>query len=137
MAVVSDPRYPRELREMRPEELGGKTSKYTWTQTNWDIRCRVPLDPETMKTDIKCIIQRGHLSLFVFGEAILNGPLCDKVDTEESAWTLERVGKEVPPRLEVNIMLKKVQETQGRNHWNCIVHGEPTIDVDRLGPPIK
>ena len=34
---------------------------------------------------------------------------------------------------------KKLQEkeSQGRNHWRCIVHGEPQIDVDWLGPPIK
>ena len=29
------------------------------------------------------------------------------------------------------------RESQGRNHWRCIVHGEPQIDVDWLGPPIK
>ncbi|OLP84596.1 hypothetical protein AK812_SmicGene34516, partial [Symbiodinium microadriaticum] len=82
MAVVADPRHPKELRELRPEELGGKTAKYTWVQTNWEIRCRVPVDPETTKGDIRCSIKQNQMSLAVFDEVILDGPLCDKVDIE-------------------------------------------------------
>ncbi|CAE7477535.1 Nudcd2, partial [Symbiodinium sp. CCMP2456] len=108
-----------------------------WVQTNWEIRCRVPVDPETTKGDIRCSIKPNQMSLAVFDEVILDGPLCDKIDIEESSWILERLGKELPPRLEIHITLKKERESQGRNHWNCVVQGEPTIDVDHLGPPIK
>ncbi|CAL1134915.1 unnamed protein product, partial [Cladocopium goreaui] len=136
-AVVYDERNHRELRELRPEEIGGRTSKYRWSQTNWEIRCQVPVDPETTKYDIQCCIKRRHLLLQVFEEVIFNGPLVDDVDLEESCWTLERHTDSFPPKLEINIVLKKERESQGRNHWRCIVQGEPQIDVDWLGPPIK
>ena len=97
----------------------------------------MPVDPETTKHDIQCRIGRRSLFFMVFEEVIFDGTLSDTVDLEESSWTLERYNDTFPPRSEVNIILKKERESQGRNHWRCIVHGEPQIDVDWLGPPIK
>ncbi|CAJ1441133.1 unnamed protein product [Effrenium voratum] len=137
MAVAIDRRDPRQLRELRPAEIGGNTDKYSWHQTNWEIHCTVPVDAETTRFDIECSIKRRHLLLSVFEEVIFNGSLFDNIDPEESSWILEKNQKTFPPRLEVVIFLKKELESQGRNHWTCVVDGHPKIDVDWLGPPIK
>eukprot|EP00930_Biecheleria_cincta_P075258 TRINITY_DN62427_c0_g1_i1.p1 TRINITY_DN62427_c0_g1~~TRINITY_DN62427_c0_g1_i1.p1 ORF type:complete len:181 (-),score=23.77 TRINITY_DN62427_c0_g1_i1:7-549(-) len=135
-AITFDRMRPGHHREMRPEEIGGKTKKYSWTQTNWEIRCKVPVDPETTRADIKCSIKRRKFSLYVFEEKIMDGELLDNVDQEASSWQLDQEGTDFPPRLEINITFIKEMETQGRNHWNCIVVGEPTINVEWVGTPI-
>lgn len=127
---------PGYTREMRPEELGGKTQKYAWTQTNWEIRCKVPVDPETTRADIKCSIHRRKFSLYVFEDKIMDGELLDNVDQDASSWQLDQVGDDFPPRFEINLTFLKEMETQGRNHWNCIVVGEPRINVEWVGTPI-
>ena len=53
-------------------------------------------------------------------KVILAGSLYDCVDVEECCWSLERSGG-CPPRLELQLLLKKLRESQGRNHWRCVV----------------
>lgn len=58
----------------------------------------MPVDPETTKHDIRCVVRRRSLELLVFEEVILCGSLYDCVDVEECCWTLERCSEVFPPR---------------------------------------
>lgn len=137
MAICFDRERPGQLRDMKPDEIGGETAKYRWQQTNWELWCYVPVPPETLRSDIQCEIGRRRLSLYVFGEKILDGKLTDNVDQYESSWTLDVLKPGPVPRKEISLVLIKEMETQGRNHWPAVVEGEPEINVRWLGAPIK
>ena len=47
------------------------------------------LDPEISKKNLKVNISMDKLSVFVNGNALIDGKWKDKINTEETYWTIE------------------------------------------------
>ena len=66
-------------------------------------------------------------------ESMAEGALLREVVPDECVWEMERAddgGKKVV------VTLHKRRATLAMHHWNCVVKGEPVIDVEKFGPPV-
>jgi hypothetical protein len=68
------------------DELGGKTDRYEWTQTESDVEIRIPLQAGTGKDAIKCKITSRGLDLNIRGGEVIQGEWFEPIVTDESAW---------------------------------------------------
>lgn len=67
-------------------ELGGKTDRYEWAQTENDVEIRIPLQEGTSKDAIKCKITSRGLDLNIRGGEAIQGEWFEPIVTDESAW---------------------------------------------------
>src|SRR3546814_509153 len=67
-------------------ELGGKTDRYEWIQTENDVEMRIQLPEGTGKDGIKCKITSKGLDLQIQGREAIKGEWFDAVIPDESAW---------------------------------------------------
>lgn len=114
-----------DTKEPPPLGNGGKTDKYTWTQTLGTLEVYVHVKPGVKARDIKCDIGTEKLQLGVKGEAlILNGKMHSKVKPDDCTWTL--VDNKV-----VQLTLEKHDDMKW---WSCVMEGDPGIDTKKIVP---
>ena len=84
-----------EMAALSPEECGGKTEKYSWTQTETEIGIYVTLESFEVKgKDCKIEIKRRTLNVkvkdfIVFGEETKNNRLFADVNVDDSTWEID------------------------------------------------
>ena len=129
------------MKTLTPEECGGRTDAYTWTQTEnelvvtFDVPSAVVSKKVAIKIDTKTV-RMAVLEPGAAGETervVLQGDLFRDVVPDECVWEMESVagGKK-----RVSVTLHKLRPTMAAHHWRCVVAGEPEIDVERFGPPV-
>ena len=123
-----------------PEECGGKTEKYSWTQTETEIGIYVTLESFEVKgKDCKIEIKRRTLNVkvkdfIVFGEETKNNRLFADVNVDDSTWEIDSDEKLKAKALIVT--LTKAKRTMANKHWRYVCENEPEIDVEKFGPPV-
>ena len=115
-----------------PDGFGGKTDRYTWTQTDEEVEVYVPVDAETTKKQVACQFRSGSLRLSVGDQVLIDGNTCKTIDPEECTWQLERGSDET----KVWITLVKKEPTSKNQHWQCVVLGDAEIDPLKFGPRV-
>jgi hypothetical protein len=129
------------MKTLTPEECGGRTDAYTWTQTEneivvaFDVPSAVTSKKVAVKIDTKTV-RFAVSEPSAAGETervVLQGDLFRDVVPDECVWEMESVagGKK-----RVSVTLHKLRPTMAAHHWRCVVAGEPENDVDRFGPPV-
>mmetsp|Transcript_63273 Transcript_63273/g.117719 ORF Transcript_63273/g.117719 Transcript_63273/m.117719 type:complete len:340 (-) Transcript_63273:94-1113(-) len=114
-----------DSKEPPPLGNGGKTDKYTWTQTLSALEVHVPVRPGVKAKQVVCDIQGERLKVGVKGEdLILDGKLHSKVKPDDCMWTL--VDNKI-----VQITLEKLD---GMKWWNCVMEGDSAIDTKKIVP---
>lgn len=107
---------------------GTVEGKYVWTQTLSEINLTVPLPDNTRGRDLNVTIAKKQLKVGLKSapkdEWIINGPLPKVIIIDDSFWTIEDGN-----RLVVN--LQKLNEMEW---WDCIVEGDPKINVRAIQP---
>ena len=85
-----DPRTRRWIpsrREVEVEHAAG----YRWRETDNEFEVRIPLASESAgAADVAVEIGQKKIHVMVLGEAVISGPLCDRLNVDESTWSLER-----------------------------------------------
>eukprot|EP00947_MAST-08B_sp_MAST-8B-sp1_P000385 g385.t1 len=115
-----------------PEELGGETDRYNWTQTDYEVDVSVPVPPGTTAKSVRCTFAPTKLVLQVDGCPPLEGEFHRPVKSEECVWMLEGQGEE--RAVAINLIKKK--RTQKNQHWRTVLRGDAEIDTTKFGPQI-
>lgn len=68
---------------------GGRTEKYIWTQTLENLEIFIPIAKEITKKQVKVNVGLDFLKVYVNGEAIIDGKLKDKINVDDTIWTIE------------------------------------------------
>jgi hypothetical protein len=108
-----------------PIENGFEMAKYKWTQNARDVSLVVSLTLETKPKDIKINFTPNSISVKIFGDVIVEGPLLNTIKVETSTWYIfEFEGKK---NLIVELDKKKYDEW-----WSCVVRGHTQIDTAKI-----
>ncbi|CDI74621.1 nuclear movement domain-containing protein, putative [Eimeria praecox] len=109
----------------RPEGNGGQTDKYRWTQTLESVDVYVPMGEGVRAAQCQVKITATTLTLGLKGqEPILKGEFSQRVQAEDSMWTLE-------DRKTLHLSLEK---TDKMRWWSCVLKGDPEIDTKTIVP---
>ena len=130
------------MKTLTPEECGGRTDAYTWTQTENEIVVTfdVPSAVVSKKVNVKIDTKMVRFAFFepdgtsgATERVVLQGDLFRDVVPDECVWEMESTagGKK-----RVSVTLHKLRPTMAAHHWRCVVAGEPENDVERFGPPV-
>ena len=108
---------------------GGRTDRYTWTQTLSDVTIMFPVSAELRSKDVECEIRPQKLSLGTRGGAapLFSAELPKRVKVDDCSWTMEdtRGGKTV------TVILAKDNTMEW---WPSVGNGEPEIDLAKIEP---
>jgi len=112
-------------KEPPPLGNGGKTDKYTWTQTLSALEVYVHVRPGVKAKQIVCDIGTENLKVGIKGEElIINGKMHAKVKCDDCMWTL----------LDNKIVQITLEKMDGMKWWNCVVQGDAEIDTKKIVP---
>jgi len=104
---------------------GGKTDKYTWTQTLSALEVYVHVRPGVKAKQIVCDIGTDGLKVGIKGEElIVNGKMHAKVKPDDCMWTL----------LDNKIVQITLEKLDGMKWWSCVVQGDAEIDTKKIVP---
>ena len=134
-----------KLRSM--EEMGGKGRGYTWGQSETELVVRIPVLEGTRGQDVDFSLTSTTLRLSIVGVGtVLDGTLFAPILADESYFQMEEsspangstttVSTSVAGGLCVMVSLVKTTPTKAKQHWPCIVLGEPRIAVEEFGEPV-
>jgi len=94
--------------EPEPEEVEKDEGGYTWSQKGDEVQVLFKLPKAVTKKDVKVGFKSASLSVAVSGDALLDGGLGGKVDTDDCTWCLASGGTEL------QVMLTK---QDAKNTW--------------------
>eukprot|EP00429_Kryptoperidinium_foliaceum_P002160 CAMPEP_0176007014 /NCGR_PEP_ID=MMETSP0120_2-20121206/3015_1 /TAXON_ID=160619 /ORGANISM="Kryptoperidinium foliaceum, Strain CCMP 1326" /LENGTH=233 /DNA_ID=CAMNT_0017339763 /DNA_START=189 /DNA_END=887 /DNA_ORIENTATION=+ len=106
---------------------GTVPGKYVWTQTLSEVTVNVPVPDNTRGRDLNVVIAKKKLKVGLrgAGEAIIDeAPLCKPVIVDDSFWTVE----------DGNRLVINLQKSNQMEWWDCVVQGDPKIDVTTIQP---
>eukprot|EP00929_Paragymnodinium_shiwhaense_P117425 TRINITY_DN8799_c0_g1_i1.p1 TRINITY_DN8799_c0_g1~~TRINITY_DN8799_c0_g1_i1.p1 ORF type:complete len:340 (-),score=180.82 TRINITY_DN8799_c0_g1_i1:370-1389(-) len=114
-----------DSKEPPPTGNGGKTDKYTWTQTLQALEVFVDIKPGTKAKQVICDIGGETLKVGIKGDPLLiNGKLHSKVKPDDCMWTL----------IDNKIVHITFEKFDNMKWWNCVVEGDPGIDTKKIVP---
>mmetsp|Transcript_111890 Transcript_111890/g.311440 ORF Transcript_111890/g.311440 Transcript_111890/m.311440 type:complete len:359 (+) Transcript_111890:85-1161(+) len=114
-----------DSKEPPPLGNGGKTEKYTWTQTLGALEVYVPVRPGVKAKQIVCDIGTESLKVGIKGESpILDGKMHSKVKTDDCMWTL----------VDNKVVQITIEKFDGMKWWSCVMQGDPSIDTKKIVP---
>lgn len=138
------------------QEMGGRTSRYIFYQTDEEIELFVFVPRATARADVTVSIRPNSLTVALKnvpgGPIIDNGKFYRLVDHRECHWQLDELPDQQtlePGNYDtancvggrgdqkcVWIILKKKERTQRSGHWKCVCVGDDEIDVKKFGPQL-
>lgn len=122
--------------EPPPLGNGGKTDKYTWTQTLSEVVITIPMPPETNKKTITVKLGSKKIKAEVKGQPpIIDGEFPEKIKVvfdcklqpDDSFWTLEESRGE-------KVLCITVEKFEGMHWWDCAIAGDSKIDTKKIRP---
>lgn len=123
--VEKDDKDDKDDKEPPPLGNGGKTDKYTWTQTLSTLEVFVPVKPGVKAKQIICDIGCDSLKLGIKGDPMIcEGKLHSKVKADDCMWTL------VDNKL-VHITIEKFDTMKW---WSCVMQGDAEIETKKICP---
>jgi len=120
-----DEKEEEESKEPPPLGNGGKTDKYTWTQTLSTLEVFVDLRPGLKAKQIVCDIGGETLKVGIKGEPLLlDGKMHSKVKTDDCMWTL----------LDNKCVQITIEKFDNMKWWSCVMQGDGEIDTKKIVP---
>jgi len=116
-----------------PVGNGGKTAKYTWTQTLAETNVVIPIPSGTLSKQLSVIIEPNRIHVGLKGAAegsdgiYLSGIPDERIDSSNATWTLEN-GKD--GKL-LELFLPKQNKM---SWWKRVVEGDPQINTKNIVP---
>lgn len=115
-------------KEAPPIGNGGTVpGKYVWTQTLSEVTVNIPVPPNTRGRDLVVMIAKTRLKVGLKGSATMiieEAPLCKPIIVDDSFWTVE----------DGNRLVVNLQKSNQMEWWDCVLKGDPTIDVKTIQP---
>lgn len=117
-----------ETKAPPPVGNGGTVpGKYVWTQTLAEVTLTIPVPDNTRGKDVAVTMTRSKLQAGLRGAStpkIVDGELCKAIIVDDSFWTIE----------DGNRLVLQLQKSNTMEWWDCIVKGDPGIDVKTIQP---
>jgi len=114
-----------ESKEPPPLGNGGKTDKYTWTQTLGALEVYVDVRPGVKAKQIVCDIGNETLKVEIKGEQlILDGKMHAKVKSDDCMWTL----------LDNKCVQITIEKFDNMKWWSSVMQGDSGIDTKKIVP---
>jgi len=110
---------------------GGKTDKYSWTQTlkELNIYFEIPKDLKSKQLDVQ--YDAAHLKVGIKGQPpIVEGDWPSKVNAENCTWTIEAAAKNSATKT----LCLYIEKTNQMEWWDHILKGEPKINPKKIVP---
>ena len=79
------------LSKDEPTELGGKTEKYNWSQTDKEVEVYIQVPSNTKGKDVNYKISSNHLTLKISGNVVIDGDLYAAVIPDECNWQIGKI----------------------------------------------
>jgi len=99
-------------KEQEPEEVEKDEGGYTWSQKGDEVQVLFKLPKAVVKKDVKVGFKMSSLSVAVSGDALLEGSLAGKIDTDDCTWCLASGGTEL------QVMLTK---QNAKDNWSGLL----------------
>ena len=136
-----------KMESLSRQECGGVCERYRWEQDEGEITIKIEIASDCKGRECKVLIRRNKIEcrvrdLRIFSEELGNTELFADVIVDDSTWEIieedddddERAAKKIKKFLEITLLKKK--KTLANKHWSYVTKGEPTIDVEKFGPPV-
>ncbi|VWU50391.1 nuclear movement protein, putative [Hepatocystis sp. ex Piliocolobus tephrosceles] len=107
-----------------PKGNGGKTEKYTWTQTINSLDMYIDLKEKMRTKDIKVDITYKKLCITIKNKNFINGEFYKHIKPEDSIWTLE----------DNQVIHLSIEKLNGMEWWATVIKGDNEIDVKKIVP---
>ncbi len=113
-----------------PINNGGKTDKYSWTQTLGELSVSVPIPADVKSKFIDIEFTSDTLKVAVKGRpgAIISGKLHKRIKVDDCTWTIEE-----DDELGRCAVLEMTKENR-MEWWKCIMEGDTAIDTSKIVP---
>lgn len=108
---------------------GGKTDKYTWTQTLEELHLFIPVPANIKAKDMAIKLETSKVVVGLKGQApIVDGEFPEKIKSDESIWTIEDSDQGKVCHL-------ACQKMSSQWHWwDCAIKGDAKIDTQKIEP---
>jgi len=107
---------------------GGSTDKYIWTQILEEVVVNIPVPSTTRGKHMIVELDVNTVKVQIKGKpAIIDGEWIDKIDVDESTWTLEEANGE-------KLLVLTIAKYNKMAWWKGVVKGDPTIDTTKIQP---
>ncbi|SBS85993.1 nuclear movement protein, putative [Plasmodium ovale] len=110
--------------EEPPKGNGGRTDKYTWTQTLNSVDMYIRLDDRVTTKDIKVDLTYKKLYVKVKNNILIDGEFHKHIKSEDSIWTLE----------DNRVIHLCIEKFNGMEWWSTVIKGDAEIDVKKIVP---
>lgn len=119
-----------EEKKEKPPGNGGKTDKYTWTQTLEELHMYIPIQAGLKAKDMKITIETNKCYVGVKGQtALIDGEFTEKIKADDSIWTIEDGEKDE------RVVHLAIQKWAGQWHWwDSAIKGDAKIDTQKIEP---
>jgi len=112
-------------KEPPPLGNGGKTDKYTWTQTLGTLEIFIPVPPGVKAKQIICDIGAETFKLGIKGSPlIMEGKLHSKVKSDDCMWTL----------IDNKVVQVTLEKFDNMKWWTTVMEGDVEIDTKKIVP---
>ena len=106
----------------QPIDNGGRTDKYIWQQSAYDITLTFPIQNRTRK-DVKLVISPTKMSLFFKNDLQYEGQFCFSVKCESSTWYIEN-----------DSIIIELDKFKKHEWWKSAFVGDDEIDTSKITP---
>ncbi|KAH8739728.1 nuclear distribution protein C [Cryptosporidium ryanae] len=103
---------------------GGKTNKYTWTQTLGTLEMLICTNTQVKSRDCKIDIGSNKLKVVIKGAEYLNGEFHSKVKPDDCIWSI----------IDGNTIQIVLEKQENMSWWPCVLKGDPEIDTSKIVP---
>jgi hypothetical protein len=117
--VTNSPQ-PRQPSSTSSTYNGGRTERYSWSQTLEEVTVEIPVPLNTKKASVHVEILPKQLSVRVGDFLVVQGSLAGAVNRTESTWTFSANV--------VTITLEKTTPTW----WKTVLEGDSEIDTSKV-----
>lgn len=106
---------------------GGSGEGYTWTQTLSEVAVSFTIPKGTPGKAIHCVTTETTISVGLKDkdERILEGELWAPVREQDCVWQVDK---------EAGLLLLELEKKNRQSWWECVVKGEPVIDLSKVDP---
>lgn len=105
-----------------PVDNGGKTDKYVWQQTAYDITLQFPLNNNRRK-DVTLDWTTQRMKLIVKGEILFEGIFTETIKCESSTWYIED-----------DKIVVELDKFKKHSWWKSAFQGDDEIDTSKVTP---
>ena len=112
------------------DQNGGETEKYSWGQTLEQVDVTVKVEKDVRAKDLIVEIKTGSVKIAKKdgSHVYLEGEWFEKIDAEETFWTLE-TGSNCK-----NLVMNITKMPNQDKWWDTVIKGDWTIDTSKVNP---